>query len=161
MTSADQIAQAVTLATFATVWATLAVGHTLADHVFGQTDHQASNKGAPTADEVAKGVSPRRGWGACLAHVTQYHLVLGLVLALVRVALPLQLPWPRLAAALALSAVTHAFFDRRWPVRWVLEHTGSPGFAKLQAAGLNGLYLADQALHQTVLLLAALVITLP
>ncbi|WP_405852235.1 hypothetical protein OG361_05885 [Streptomyces sp. NBC_00090] len=66
MTSIEQVA---TLATFGSVWAVLAVGHNLADHVFGQTDHQADKKAAPSADEVAAGVSPRRGWGACLGHV--------------------------------------------------------------------------------------------
>ncbi|MFE6979420.1 hypothetical protein [Streptomyces sp. NPDC057682] len=39
MTSIDQIA---TLATFGSVWAVLAVGHNLADHVIGQTDHIAA-----------------------------------------------------------------------------------------------------------------------
>jgi len=48
-----------------------------------------------------------------------------------------------------VSAVTHAFFDRRWPVRWLLEHIGSKGFAELKAAGMDGMYLSDQALHQS------------
>ncbi|MFF0066674.1 hypothetical protein ACFYRC_35215 [Streptomyces sp. NPDC005279] len=61
--------QVATLATFGTVWAVLSVGHNLADHVFGQSDHQAANKGAPSATDVADGVSPRQGWGACLGHV--------------------------------------------------------------------------------------------
>ncbi|MFJ3072739.1 hypothetical protein ACIPJE_29090 [Streptomyces albidoflavus] len=55
---------------------------------------------------------------------------------------------------------THAFFDRRWPVRWLLEHVGSRGFAELKAAGMNGMDLADQALYQTALLVSALLITL-
>ncbi|MFF3787213.1 hypothetical protein [Streptomyces sp. NPDC001933] len=33
-----------TLATLAVVWAVLSVGHNLADHVIGQTDHQAAGK---------------------------------------------------------------------------------------------------------------------
>jgi hypothetical protein len=70
MNSIDQL---VTLATFGSVWAVLTVGHNLADHVIGQADHhQAAGKAA----EVADGVSPRRGWGACLAHVAQYHVVM-------------------------------------------------------------------------------------
>ncbi|MEE4597650.1 hypothetical protein V2J94_38230 [Streptomyces sp. DSM 41524] len=60
MTSVDQVA---TLATFGSVWAVLSVGHNLADHVFGQSDHQAASKGAPSAAEVADGASPR-GWPA-------------------------------------------------------------------------------------------------
>ncbi|WP_035803952.1 hypothetical protein [Kitasatospora mediocidica] len=68
MMTIDQLA---VLATFGSVWAVLAVSHNLADHVFGQSDHQAANKGAPAAEDVAAGASPRRGWAACLAHVGQ------------------------------------------------------------------------------------------
>ncbi|GAA4119962.1 MULTISPECIES: hypothetical protein [Streptomyces] len=156
MTSIEQVA---TLATFGTVWAVLSVGHNLADHVIGQTDRQAAGKAAPSATEVADGVSPRKGWGSCLAHVAQYHLVMAVFVALAWVVLPLDLSWVGLAAGLVVSAVTHAFFDRRWPVRWLLEHVGSKGFAELKAAGMNGMYLSDQALHQTALLLSALLIT--
>ncbi|WP_176740974.1 hypothetical protein [Streptomyces agglomeratus] len=35
----------------------------------------------------------------------------------------------------------------------LLEHVGSKGFAELKAAGMNGMYLTDQALHQTALLI--------
>ncbi|GHH25724.1 hypothetical protein [Streptomyces rubradiris] len=150
--------QATTLATFGSVWAVLAVGHNLADHVFGQNDWQATNKEAPSADEVAAGTNPRQGWDACLAHVAQYHLVMAVMLVLVWAVLPLQLSWTGLAAGLAVSAITHAFFDRRWPVRWLLQNTGSPDFADPEKTGLNGVYLTDQALHQTALLVSALLI---
>lgn len=153
------IEQVTALATFATVWAVLSVGHNLADHVFGQTDHQAAHKGAPAAAEVAEGVSPHRGWAACLAHVAQYHVVLVVLVALVWLVLPLEFTWTGLTAGLAVSVVTHAFFDRRWPVRWLLQHIGAAGFADLKAAGMNGMYLTDQALHQTALLVSALLIT--
>jgi hypothetical protein len=65
----------------------------------------------------------------------------------------------RAAAGFAWSAATHAVLDRRWPVRWLLQHTGSPDFAELRTAGLNGMYLADQALHSGALLVSALLIT--
>ncbi|MEU6934418.1 hypothetical protein AB0A05_35425 [Streptomyces sp. NPDC046374] len=156
MTSIEQVA---TLATFGAVWAVLSVGHNLADHVIGQTGHQAAGKAAPSAAEVADGVSPRRGWSPCLGHIAQYHLVMAVMLALVWAVLPLQMSFTGLAAGLAVSAVTHAFCDRRWPVRWLLEHVGSKGFADLKAAGMNGMYLTDQALHQTALLVSALLIT--
>ncbi|MFF3787212.1 hypothetical protein [Streptomyces sp. NPDC001933] len=58
-----------------------------------------------------------------------------MMLTLVWAVLPLQMSWTGLVAGLAVSAVTHAFFDRRWPIRWLLEHIGSKGFAKLKAAG--------------------------
>ncbi|MDH6709881.1 hypothetical protein P3T27_006630 [Kitasatospora sp. MAA19] len=153
------IDQAATLATFGAVWGVLAVGHNLADHVFGQSDHQAANKGAPSAEDVAAGASPRRGWAACLAHVGQYHLVMAALLALVWLFIPLPLTVTGLAAGFVWSAATHAVLDRRWPVRWLLQRTGSPAFADLRSAGLNGLYLADQALHAGALLISALLIT--
>ncbi|MFF9870152.1 hypothetical protein ACF1G0_33045 [Streptomyces sp. NPDC013953] len=81
----------VDLATLGSTWAVLAVGHNVADHVLGQSDHQAANKGAPTAADVAAGASPRRGWAACLAHVGQYHLVMAGLLALVWQFIPLPL----------------------------------------------------------------------
>ncbi|MFE4975528.1 hypothetical protein ACFRAR_25935 [Kitasatospora sp. NPDC056651] len=156
MTSIEELT---TLATFGSTWAVLAVGHNVADHVFGQSDHQAANKGAPTAEDVAAGVSPRRGWAACLAHVGQYHLFMAALLALVWLFIPLPLSVTGLAAGFAWSAATHAVLDRRWPVRWLLQHTGSPEFAELRTAGLNGMYLADQALHSGALLVSALLIT--
>ncbi|WP_158677761.1 hypothetical protein [Streptomyces sp. SPB074] len=58
--------------------------------MIGQTDQQAEGKAAPSAAEVTDGVSPRRGRGACLGHVTQYHLVTAVMLVLVWAALPLQ-----------------------------------------------------------------------
>lgn len=84
---------------------------------------------------------------------------MAVVLALVWSVLPLQLSWVGLVAGLAVSAATHAFLDRRWPVRWLLQHTGKRDFAELRDGGLNGMYLADQALHQTALLVSAVVIT--
>jgi hypothetical protein len=144
------------IATFAAVWATLAAGHNVADHVFGQTDWQAARKGAPSPAEVAGGVSPRRGWAACLAHVAQYHLVLGVLLTVVWAVLDLPLGWVGVSAGLAVSVGTHALLDRRWPVIWLLEHTGKAQFARLSAGGLNGPYAADQALHGLALVSAAL-----
>ncbi|KOV13299.1 hypothetical protein ADK60_29840 [Streptomyces sp. XY431] len=51
------IAELTKLATFGSTWAVLAVGHNVADHVFGQSDHHAANKGAPTAEDVAAGAA--------------------------------------------------------------------------------------------------------
>ncbi|SFW50431.1 hypothetical protein SAMN04489730_0948 [Amycolatopsis australiensis] len=144
-----------TLVTFAASWVVLSVGHTLADHVGGQTDRQAARKGAPTAAEVAAGASPRRGWAANLAHVAQYHAVLMLLGFAAWLALPL--PWSTrgVLAALVWSAGTHAFLDRRWPVRWLLNRLRQGRFARQADNGLNGMYLADQALHGLALGIAA------
>lgn len=92
------------------------------------------------------------------------------------------LSW-RTLAGVAFSAATHAFIDRRWPVRWVLDHTGSLAFARSavlpalrvvvpQVSGqftgrghtmpaplpLHGPYLADQALHHACLFVSARII---
>lgn len=138
-------------ATFAAVGFTLYAAHHLADHVLGQTDWQACNKARPGW----------RGWSANLAHVAQYHVVL--VVALVAATALLDLPLTVLGAVLGLgfSAVTHAVLDRRWPVRWLLERTGSAPFVRLgepggPQVGLNGMYLADQSLHVACLWVAAL-----
>lgn len=152
-------APTVTLATFGAVWATLAVGHNLADHVLGQTDHQAARKGAPSAEAIAAGTTRHAGWGACLDHVALYHLVLAALMGIAWYALPLHLSWVGLLTGFAWSAATHAFLDRRWPVRWLLEHTGARPFSQLASGGINGMYLADQALHSTALFFSALLIT--
>jgi hypothetical protein len=134
--------------TFAAVAATLYAGHQLADHVFGQTDRQAAHK----ADHT------RTGWACLLGHVGAYHLVLtAMLLAAIRA---LHLPTTPIAviAGLLFSAGTHTLLDRRRPVRWLLEHTGSKPFAHLASGGLNGMYLADQSLHIACLWISALLI---
>lgn len=131
-----------TPAGFAAVYATLHAAHQVGDHIV-QTDDQAARK----ADD----------WGAMVAHVAGYHLTAVAMLALASRVLHLRLPLGRTSAGLAVSAVTHALLDRRWPVRWVNRHTGSPGFADLQTP-LNGPYLTDQALHHGCLWVVALII---
>ncbi|GGU95565.1 hypothetical protein ACIG0C_15070 [Kitasatospora aureofaciens] len=137
------IEQPATLAAFGPIWAVLAVGHNVADRVFGQSDHQAANKSTPKSEDVAAGANPRRGWAACLAHVGQYHMVMAAVLGLVWLFVPFHLSVTGVAAGFAWSAATYAVLDRRWPARRLLQHTGSPVFAELRTAGLNGMYLAD------------------
>jgi hypothetical protein len=133
-----------TAALFAAVFATLYAGHMLADHVLGQTDRQALGKSAPGW----------RGWGWCLAHVAQYHLVLAAMLAVAGWVLTLPLSPVGVVAGLGFSAVTHAVLDRRWPVVWILRHTGSAPFAETE----QGRYVADQSLHVAALWVAALLI---
>jgi hypothetical protein len=144
-----------TLATFGASYVVLTVGHTLADHLFGQTDWQASNKAAPTPEEVVGGARKHRGWAANLAHVALYHLTLVALGLLAWLALPLWWSLSGVVAALVWSIVTHAFVDRRWPVRWLLKKTGNEEFATPKLGGLNGVYLADQALHTLALAIAA------
>jgi len=145
------------------VYAALMAAHDLADHVV-QTDHQALHK--------------RDSWRAMAGHVGGYQATQAAALAALR-PLGVRPAWWRLALASAWSAGTHALLDRRWPVRWILDHTGSERFATgafiaspgtqsltglsvqpppAQPVPLHGPYLADQALHHACLFVAALIL---
>lgn len=130
-------------ATFAALLATAAAAHNLADHVLGQTDAQAAAK--------------ERDWAALARHVGAYHAVMATMVGLTVRGTGLRVSARGLAAGLVVSAGTHALWDRRAPVRWVLEHTGSAPFARQTGAGINGMYLSDQALHAGSIWLATLV----
>lgn len=132
-------------ATFAVLAATLYPAHHLADHVLGQTDHQASEKAKPGWE----------GWRANLAHVGAYHLVLAALLCVVWAVFALPLSPLGVAVGLAVSAVTHAVLDRRWPVHLIARMTGSAEFVK-PSHPLPGAYLIDQSLHLGCLWVAAL-----
>lgn len=141
-------------------------GHLVGDWIV-QTDYQAAHKGRPNdgwyrIHKVGRLTvnGPRRyergvyweSWRANLAHVASYTAVL---------------VWAGLAAVwldngywggartttrwlilVAVSAVTHSFIDRRWPVRWLNDHTGSKAFG----ATPFGAVAVDQALHLSILL---------
>lgn len=145
----------------AAVLAALIAGHLIGDWVV-QTDRQAARKGWPqevdgdveAALEVAfnrLGLLRRflwlRSWRANQAHVATYHAA---VLAALAPVWPDGHAWP-LTVLVAVSWVTHSFIDRRWPVRWLMEHTGSRPFASTSWGPL----VVDQALHLSILLLTA------
>lgn len=152
------------------VYAALMAAHDVADHV-AQTDHQAANKAT--------------SWKAMAGHVGSYQALQALALAALR-PYGVRPAWWRVALATAWSAGTHALLDRRWPVKWLLEHTGSARFADARfvvrgsmahaarwfgaadaqvavdqathPVPLHGPYLADQALHHACLFVAALIL---
>jgi hypothetical protein len=131
---------------FAVALVALLVGHALGDHI-AQTDRQAARKSEPGA----------AGWRALLGHLLTYHVTVLAVLLLTVAALRLPVSPLGVTAGLAFSAVTHGLLDRRWPVRAVLRATRSPEFAETTTP-VNGMYVADQALHQLALLVTALLI---
>jgi hypothetical protein len=133
---------------FAAIAATLYAAHQLADHVLGQTDQQACKKAGP-------GIN---GWRHNAYHVGLYHTVMAAMLTVTIWLLHLPVTATGLTAGLGFSAVTHAILDRRWPVRWLLEHSGSTPFSRQAGHGINGMYLADQALHYACLWVSALLI---
>ena len=131
----------------AVVFVALFASHQVGDHIV-QTSAAAQAKGAPTAELLAAGVHPWRGWGACLRHVGTYTLTQAVALMLVSVATPVA--WAGLAAALAVSASTHAVIDRRWLVRLIVRAKGCQDWPE-------GPYLIDQSLHTGAILVAAVV----
>ncbi|CAA9365141.1 MAG: hypothetical protein AVDCRST_MAG68-5130 [uncultured Gemmatimonadetes bacterium] len=107
----------VNLARYGAMIGLLWAAHDLADHVV-QTDHQAADKAT--------------SWRAMAGHVGGYTAVQCGAIAALSAAARTRLSWPHAVAAVAFSAVSHAFLDRRWPVKRALELTGSPGFARPQ-----------------------------
>jgi len=123
----------------------LFAGHQVGDHVI-QSDADARAKGAPTADLLARGAHPWAGWAACLRHVASYTLTQAAALALTGLVAPLSLAGA--AAALTISASTHAVIDRRWLVRWLISVKRCHGWK-------DAPYLLDQSIHIGVLLVAS------
>lgn len=132
---------------------------TSGDHI-SQTDHQAAHKAKAThGDDCADDCRidhPIASWHAMAGHVGGYTATCAVALAVLR-PIGVRPSLRRVLAGLAFSAATHAVIDRRWPVRMVLEATGSPNFAELQAP-ISGPYLADQSLHKACLFIAALIV---
>ncbi|CAJ60164.1 MULTISPECIES: DUF3307 domain-containing protein [Frankia] len=136
--------------TFAVLVVTLFAAHQLADHVLGQTDAQARLKTTPGP----------AGWAALGRHLAAYHAVVVVMVTVAAVGLDLRLSAFGAVAGLVISVVSHALWDRRAAVRWLLTRTGGGDFAELADNGMNGMYLADQSLHAASLWLAALVTVL-
>ncbi len=142
--------------TFAAVFAALYVAHQVADHWI-QTQHQADHKGRP-------------GWPgriACAAHVTTYTATALAAVLMLPLVLGLALDPGRVAAGLAVSAVTHYIADRRTPLKRLAELTGSARFYALGAPRPGhddnpslgcGSYALDQSFHYLFLFAAALII---
>ncbi|KOX10181.1 DUF3307 domain-containing protein [Nocardiopsis sp. NRRL B-16309] len=137
---------------FAAVAATLTAAHHVGDFLL-QTDHQAACK--PAASDRGDVVcSEAESWRCLAGHVASYHAaqVVGLLVA--NRALGLKLRPGRVLAGVAVSAVTHAVIDRRWPVRWWMDNTGSHDF-RIKAGG--GMHV-DQTMHHACLWGSALII---
>lgn len=126
---------------FAAVFVALYVGHMVGDHVV-QTDWQAANKAKPL------------GYVALFAHVSTYVLTQSVALVLLMLVTGAPPRGYAVALGLLFSGATHAFIDRRWPVKWLMVRTGSEPFSRTE----HGLYLVDQTLHIAFLFAAALLI---
>lgn len=80
-------------------------------------------------------------WRAMATHLAVYHLPMAAVCLWAWGA-----GW-RAATFLLVSAVTHGFLDRRWPVRRLAVLIGSRAFVDTAIGAL----IVDQVLHLTVL----------
>jgi hypothetical protein len=134
-----------TSAIVAVTFVALFAGHQVGDHVV-QTGADAAAKGAPAAGQLASGVPPWAGWGACLRHVGSYSATQAVALALVCLAAPVALAGA--ISALVVSASTHAVIDRRWIVRRLIRLKRCQDWPEAP-------YLLDQSLHIGALLVAA------
>jgi hypothetical protein len=137
-----------------TLFAALYVSHQLADH-WAQTQCQANGKGG-------------RGWAAriaCAKHVAT-HITLSVACLTALLAVDVHItPW-RMAAGLAVIAVTHYWADRREPLRKLATMLGKAGFHALGAPRKGhddnptlgtGAYALDQSFHFFWLFIAALI----
>ncbi|WP_371481977.1 hypothetical protein [Kitasatospora sp. NBC_00315] len=140
-------------ARFATAYALLRTAADVADHWI-QTDHQASNKGQHDHNDGQSSAAGRR---ACAAHVATYTATQGAALLLGSRVLGVRLRPGPVAAALALSAVTHYVADRREPLRRLADATGKANFVRLADHGMNGAYALDQAWHHVFETAAAVI----
>lgn len=150
-------------ATFAAVFATLYVAHSVGDH-WVQSSCQAAAKG-------------RAGWAgrwACTRHVIGLTLTKGVLLAVVAAAVDLSLSGLGLLLGLAVDAVTHWWADRRTTLARLARLLGRAEFYSLgtpahpahpatdagtPAAHLGtGAYTLDQSWHHLWLLVAAVLI---
>ena len=131
---------------FAASFAALYAGHMVGDHI-AQTHAQSIGKAAPT------------GWvKPMLGHLASYAICQMAAFYALAAFADFRMAAVGWYLGIPFSVVTHGFIDRRWPVRWLLEHTGSKPFADLASSGINGMYLADQSLHVGCLFVSALLI---
>lgn len=119
----------------AALYAAFRVAADLGDHHI-QTDHQAVNKAKPGME----------GYKAVAAHAATYGATQAAAALIANRALNLGVAPTRIIQAVLLASASHAFIDRRWPVKRLAQATGKSNFYEL-GGPLGGAYLLDQALH--------------
>lgn len=129
---------------FVTVWIAMFVGHGIGDRWF-QTDRQALTKGERTA----------AGRWACAAHCLTYTAATATLTAAVWLAFGLHITVLGFIAGQLVSAVTHFWADRRFTLRWLIEHF-APWKRTYYDKVPGGAEHLDQTFHWFCLLIAAL-----
>lgn len=145
----------------ASMFVALLAGHYAGDFLV-QTDHQANHKALPwredVVDETGTKTGAKRWTGAArglAGHLGGYFGCQAVALALVA-AVEGGVPLLATVIALSVSIATHGFIDRRWPVVWWGEHTGSAAFVA-EDNPVHGRMLVDQAMHFAAMFLAAVI----
>ncbi|WP_424217790.1 DUF3307 domain-containing protein (plasmid) [Streptomyces sp. BI20] len=131
---------------FPTLFLLFYVGHLAADYG-AQTDRQASRKAGWTDDHGCY----HHGWGPALVHAGTHVVTCAVALALGVVLLDLAVPVVPAVLALLWIGGTHLAIDRRRPVQWWMEHTGSTDWHTR-----GGAAHVDQTAHVLALTVAAL-----
>ncbi|MFD4178151.1 hypothetical protein [Streptomyces anulatus] len=155
---------------FAAAYALMRVASDHSDH-WGQSDFDAQCKGATDKapveykheDGATVTVGTEGGRRACLHHVLQVTATQGLALLAGTRVLGIRLHPGAVAAALAVSGLTHYAADRRVPqglLQRLAKATGKERFYTLADFGLNGSYCLDQSWHHSWETLAALLVSL-
>ncbi len=142
---------------FAAAYAALHASHAVGDHIV-QSDRDACTKADPTL----------AGKIACGRHCLTYAATQLAALVAVNAATGARLRPGRIAAGLAVSAISHYVIDRRTVLKRFADATGKGRFYRLgtpqdgDGGGRpclgTGAYALDQSAHTGFLLLAALVI---
>lgn len=128
---------------FAATLAALYAAHQVADH-WVQTHHQATSKALPGA----------AGHLANIAHVTSYTATMALVIAVLGLRFDLGFSPPWVVAGLAVTAISHAWADRRSTLRALAVRLGKGDYWDHR----GGAYPLDQAWHIGWLLISSLII---
>ena len=115
-----------------TFFVLLYAAHHLSDYPLAY-DHQAAHK----ADRTLA------GWKTNFVHAGTHILTTAALLAAATWLLPDVHPTTLgCTVALAWIGASHSFIDRRWAVRWWMEHTGQRGYLQH-----GGALTVDQAAH--------------
>lgn len=88
-------------------------------------------------------------------HVASYAGSQAVALLVANRVLGMRLKPGNMAAAIAFSAATHWFIDRRWPVKRLADATGKTDFHGL-GGPLGGAYILDQSAHHLMEAVASL-----
>ncbi|MFC8538045.1 DUF3307 domain-containing protein [Streptomyces sp. NPDC057249] len=125
---------------FASLFILLYGAHLVSDYAL-QTDWQSEHKALRSL----------AGWRALLSHAGTHVAASAAALGAGAALLELPLPLPGTVGLLAWVGVSHGFIDRRWPIRWWMENTGSSDFFQR-----GGAPFVDQAAHITALLIGSM-----